>query len=92
MKFGSLKRNYESVANYAAKDNMESKRIKEATDDLKRAVEELKQKNGELTVENKVLKENADNMSGNYRDAKKALEKADFEIERLRKDLAKKDK
>ena len=92
MKFGSLKRNYESVANYAAKDNMESKRIKEATDDLKRAVEELKQVNSQLTIDYKKEKETADTMSGNYRDAKKALEKADFEIERLRKDLAKKDK
>lgn len=45
MKFGSLKRNYESVANYAAKDNIESKKFKEVTDALKRSNEELLRNN-----------------------------------------------
>jgi len=29
VKFGSLKRNYESVSTYAAKDNVEYKKVKE---------------------------------------------------------------
>jgi hypothetical protein len=69
MKFGSLKRNYESVANYAAKDNNESRKIKEITDALKRTIEEMKRRNGQLTTDNKSLKEMAETMTGNYREA-----------------------
>ena len=77
MKFGSLKRNYESVAKYAAKDNIESKQVKEVIDGLKRSVEELKRTNGTLTADNKSLKETADSMTGRYRDAQKAFEKSE---------------
>jgi hypothetical protein len=77
MKFGSLKRNYESVAKYAAKDNIESKQVKEVIDGLKRQVEEYKVKNGALTADNKTLKETADNMTGRYKDAQKAFEKSE---------------
>ena len=77
MKFGSLKRNYESVANYAAKDNVEGKRVKEMTDALKRSVEELKKSNATLTTDNKTFKETAESMTGRYKDAQKAFEKSE---------------
>jgi hypothetical protein len=38
VKFGSLKRNYESVSTYAAKDNVEYNKVKEMTDRMKREI------------------------------------------------------
>ena len=56
-KFNSLKRNYESVSAYAAKDNVEFKKIKDLTDNLRRANEELKESNSRYQLLNKKLKE-----------------------------------
>jgi hypothetical protein len=45
IKFGSLKRNYESVTTYAAKDNNEYKKVKEMQDAMKREADDLRKMN-----------------------------------------------
>lgn len=92
MKFGSLKRNYESVSSYAAKDNMEQKKVKDIIDALKRENDAFKHQNNTLAMEHKALSEQNEFLNSKCRDQVKLIEKSETTIEQLKKDLARKDK
>ena len=90
--YGALKRNYESVSHYAAKDNAEYKRIKGMKDSYEEQIATLKASQVKTAEQLRVLIEEFQKEQQKSKDLEKTVDEKQKEIDALKKDLLRRDK